>query len=150
MEAQSNSHMRSLASCNSYSIYNWHARSFSSFHDHRRYARDQGGPGVCSLRDAIRSAKPTGRLTAVARAILWSSASAGTIKLSERLFLSLHQGLSIVGPTDGITLDAQGRDQVIFSDESAITVTLQNLTIANGFTRNPKGGGGIFSAGPLG
>ena len=110
---------------------------------------DPGGPGVCSLRDAIESAERNRRLTAVAQAILIIFSVSGTIKLTERLFLSLHQDLSIIGPADGITLDAQGRDQVMFSDESAISIKLQNLTIANGFTRNPKGGGGVFTAGPL-
>jgi fibronectin-binding autotransporter adhesin len=110
---------------------------------------DPGGPGVCSLRDAIEAAERFRKVNGCTPGDTIIFSVSGTIKLTERLFLSPRNDLTITGPVGGITLDAQGRDQVMFADESAISITLQNLTLVNGFTRNAKGGGGIFSAGPL-
>jgi len=120
--------------------------------------------GKLTLRDAINAANAGG---CTGDAITFGTGVTGTITLAKASgTLTLNHNVTITGPTgtNGITIDGGCTDcapggagtngsgvEVLFINN--ITVTLANLTIANGHARisDPSGryGGGIFNSGTL-
>lgn len=106
-----------------------------------------GGPGSCSLRDALAAAAASngGHITFDPIAF----ASAQTITLSGTL--SIPTGTTITGP--GATLlTVSGNHAVrVFNIPVGVTATISGITIANGLyaAGNDFGGGGILNSGTL-
>ncbi|HEV8619276.1 MAG TPA: CSLREA domain-containing protein, partial [Candidatus Udaeobacter sp.] len=105
------------------------------------------GDGLCSLREAITNANdnaqtyPECAAGSGANAITFSVS--GTITLGSTL-PAINDDLTIDGGGQSITISGNNSVRVM-QVNSGKTLTLHNLTIANGLS--PGGGGGIFNAG---
>jgi len=95
----------------------------------------------CSLRTAIETANSDGINSSITFAV------SGTIELGSSLpAVTDTHPLTITGPVDGITISGEGLYKIL-SVESGAVLTLNNLTISNGF--NPGDGGALTNSGSL-
>ncbi len=112
---------------------------------------DNIGSSVVSLRDAINTANANTTPTTITFSPT-VFASPQTISLTgTELSAGLNgQTETIVGPATGVTIDGGGLSRVLFVAQGG-TVSISNVTIANGNANQDSGGvgGGIFSQGNL-
>lgn len=113
---------------------------------HVNTTADSGGAGVCALRDALAAAATD---TAVNGCAAGSGADtivfdlSGTITLSETLFLSVTDPVTIDATGRSITLDGHNAVRLFDLDQNT-PLTLRSLTLANGFAAS--GGGGAINS----
>jgi hypothetical protein len=113
---------------------------------------DLGTPGICALRDAINAANTRTATNGCAAGngndtIKFSVT--GTILLTNTLPEITDSQLTINGPASpGITISGDGKVQVMQISSTA-TLTLKNLTIADGFAESDDGAGGLVNQGTL-
>jgi CSLREA domain-containing protein len=116
---------------------------------------EDNNDGDCSLREAIKAASNNtsvdncGPGSAGPDTISFNLGGQATIVLTDELVIKNYP-LTINGPGTSLLTISGGNNVRVFNVDSAIPVTLTNLTIANGDTVNSAGSGGRGTAEPGG